>query len=150
MYRKIFRIIVIFICCMLAITSCELIDPLMKPHLRGDSRLPDDLSAYRGLLLQHIGVDSLSLAPLSVSPIICKKNNVGIYTYTTTTPSRRYTDIFMYDAKDIIFSDITKEEDMKNFLKDNSFSRIYILLLKQRLKKIKRYNKDVLDNILWI
>lgn len=112
-------------------------------------QLPDNLSYYKGLILQEMCGDSLQDIGVYILPIINKKNDVGIYAYSRATPHRYYYRVFMYNGTNVSFSDISKGSELLSFLEDNSFSRDEIKSLPKKLKKIEKYNRKVYQNLIW-
>lgn len=112
-------------------------------------QLPNNLSDYKGLMLQEIGGDSMHDLGIYILPIIKKKNDVGIYAYSRATPHRYYYLVFMYNGMNVSFSDISKENDLLLFLEENLFSRKEIKSLPKKIKKIEKYNRKVYQNLIW-
>lgn len=108
------------------------------------NNLPQNLSKYRELLLQKLNNRHMpKCLAMKILTITTKTNDVGIYSFKRSTPHLGYHLVFMYDGKNISFSDIYKEEELLLFMKRVGFSEEQIDSLPKKLEKIKKDNQEL-------
>lgn len=112
-------------------------------------KLPEDL-LFAEQLLKDTAYKGLDYKfGLPYIPLVKGKKHIGIYTFTSSSAHRTYYRVFMYDGNKVQFSNIDKETELLNFLKQNKFSKMKQKLLLKRIKKIKKHNIEVHKSQIW-
>jgi len=112
-------------------------------------KLPEGLK-YAEQLLKDVAYDGLDYQlGLPYIPLIVKRNNIGIYAFTTSSAHRTYYRVFMFDGNEFHFSNIDQESELVDFLKQNDFSKIEQKLLHKRIKKIRKHNEEFRKSQSW-
>ncbi|HNV96656.1 MAG TPA: hypothetical protein PKG63_09295 [Bacteroidales bacterium] len=104
------------------------------------------MSHLKPQLFQKIYNDSLSQYRLAILPIVKNKDNTGVYAFTESSAHRTYYNIFMFNGKDIVFSNIEQDVALLKFLENYSFSKCKQKLLIKRIQKIKQHNQEIHDS----
>jgi hypothetical protein len=101
-----------------------------------ESQLIDTLNKYDNTHLLHI-------TGYRLKPLITNNSYEGIYSYTDFRIHYTWYLTFMYDGKNIYFTNINDSLGMHTFLDTSGFSNFKIRKFEQKINKIKKWNDDV-------
>jgi hypothetical protein len=101
-----------------------------------ESQLIDTLKSYDNT---HF----LNITSYKLKPLITNKESEGVYSYTDFRIHYTWYLTFIYDGKNVYFTNINDSLGMHTFLDTSGFSNYKIRKFERKIKKIKQWNNDV-------
>lgn len=92
---------------------------------------------------KRIQSNDLSKYYLMLNPMIMNRSSIGIYSYSYFWPHYTWYYTFMYDGKNVYFTNIDDSIGMHNFLDTCGFSKYKIRKFERKIRKIKKRNDEI-------
>jgi hypothetical protein len=92
---------------------------------------------------KRIQSNDLNKYYLMLNPMIMNRSSIGIYSYSYFWPHYTWYLTFMYDGKNVYFTNIDDSFGMHTFLDTCGFSKYKIRKFERIIRKIKKRNDEI-------